>query len=136
MDGYKDATPAMMCVGGLCGLAFCAASVAFMVYTGIYAFNNPEPQAYFLEPTVGHGAQLVATADVDADGVVPIHDQFVLWFTWMFYNQAAFFGLMTFAPICMKMELTICVRIGFFLFQCSCFAIYVMGLVWRYGQAG
>ena len=60
-------------------------NIIYLVYLGIYAYNNPEPQAFYVEATDTNPAQLVALADADAEGVVAVHDRFVFWFTFMFY---------------------------------------------------
>ena len=88
-----QATPAQTCMAGLFGCAWFAASVCFTVYCGIYAFNNPEPQAYYVPDTAFTEPQLIPIASPEDDSIVPIHDQFILWFKWSFANICAFFGL-------------------------------------------
>ena len=122
----------------MCGCAWLAASVAFMVYCGIYAFNNPEPQAYYVPGTAFTEPQLIPiTSSEDGDSIVPIHDQFILWFTWMFYNMCALLVLgCCFAPITMKLGVPACGRLGFCLANCSALVVYIMGCVWRFSEAG
>ena len=125
-----------MCIASVCGCAFFAAHVTCMVYFGIYAYNNPDPEAYYLEPTARSDAQLVADASADAEGVVPIHNQFIFWYKWMFYNGLAAYGLGCVAPIFMKMGLSTCSRLGLCLLNCSALVCYIIGCVYRFGEAG
>ena len=49
--------------------------ICLSVYLGIYAFSNPEAQAYYIAGTDETQADLVAIVpDVKADGVTAIHD--------------------------------------------------------------
>ena len=127
-----------MCIASLCGCAWLATSITFMVYCGIYAFNNPEPQAYYVPGTTLTEPQLIPiTSQGENYGIVAIHDQFVMWFTWMFYNMCAFLGLgCCFAPIATILGIPGCARLGFCLANFSVGAVYVMGMVWRFGEAG
>ena len=63
-----------------------AAYITLSVYLGLYAFNNPDAQAYYIAGTETTQADLVPTIP-DADDAIPIHDHFVTWFTWMFINK-------------------------------------------------
>ena len=108
------------------------------MYLAIYAFNNPDAQAYYIASTDETQADLVAIVpDVKADGVTPIHDQFITWFIWMFANQ-----LYTLSWICIIPIFGKCLREfddfgAFFCSYCSSMlSAYTMGLVWRFGEAG
>lgn len=131
----------------LCSCIFscgCLAGViTFLVYLGIYAFNNPEPQAYYIAETPLTQAYLVDTvADVEAEGVTPIHDQFVTWFTWVFANALVPMSFSCIMPVIMCiMARSPCLG-GFcgMLVGCSwcvsMIVVYVFGLIWRYSAAG
>ena len=108
----------------------------FAVYLGIYAYNNPEPQAYYLEPTSTEPAQLVPLADTNAEGVVPIHDQFILWFTWMFYSQLVWFPFACTTIVLLRMNLRGTFQLLFCGLNCNAFVVYILGIVYRFGEAG
>lgn len=99
MDQFKAQAAGAGVCGGIisciCGCSCLAAVITFTVYCGIYAFNNPEPQAYYIAATGTSEAYLASTvADVDAEGVTAVHDQFIMWFTWIFAMQMImFFGM-------------------------------------------
>ena len=56
----------------LCGVSCCVLQIVLIVYMGIYAFNNPDPQAYYDPRAVDD--KLKATADVSVKGVEAVHD--------------------------------------------------------------
>lgn len=80
--------------------------------------------------------------DAQIEGVEPIHDQFVKWFTWMFANQMVACSFICIAPVIMfigNMSPTIgniCGGLSLCAFKCSLFVAYIMGLIWRFGAAG
>lgn len=111
-----------------------------MVYLGKYSFDNPNPQAWYVE-----GANPFLTDRAPAEGVetyTDVHGQMVMWFTWMFANQLLVFGMpiimglvLCLAASCPSM-IQICGTLlgcGFF---CSGFVAWIMGMVYRFGAAG
>ena len=68
-----------------------AVSIILTFYSAKYSFNNPDPQAYYVEGTDETEPQLVPTADVNVDGVVPIHGLYDLWFKLMFASMVLFY---------------------------------------------
>ena len=128
----------MKAIGGLCTCACLAAKITFWVYLGIYAFDNPEPVTFFqAEP-----AQLLSAQNA-AGTLQPIHDQFVLWFTWMFANICVAAGMMCVGPMLMYLMMTCgegCSRLVGGCYGCgmccSSLAAFIAGAVWRFGTAG
>ena len=114
-----------------------AAKITFWVYLGIYAFSNPDlPAFHQAEPQ-----RLLATQNID-ETLVPIHDQFVLWFTWMFANICVAAGFICLAPILMTCMmkcdgLSKCIA-GLYScgLCCSSLACFITGAVWRFSTAG
>ena len=95
---FKNASWLVQNLTCFCSFLSLAAVITFCVYLGIYAFDNPEPECYYIAGTETTQPQLKRIADVNSDGVEPIHDEFVKWFMWMFVNQMVFIGLICIAP--------------------------------------
>ena len=118
------------------------AAVALNVYLALYTFNNPDPQAYYVEGTDTSAPTLVAVADLTDDAVVPIHDKFVSWFTLMLINMCATFGMGVMMPMVMYMRYLSpsCGRwfaiFAFFVFSTSWIVTLILGLIIRFGKAG
>lgn len=115
-----------------------------VVYFGIYAFNNPDAQAYYIEGTAVSQPELVPIVpNVEAEGVTPVHDQFVLWFKLQFISCMVTFVASPFIG-CILMRLVIsspgCGKFVGGFYYCAILAlsltIYIFGLIWRYGEAG
>ena len=47
MDSLKAASGVSQCIGCLCSLGCCAAQITLIVYLGIFAFNNPDNEAWY-----------------------------------------------------------------------------------------
>ena len=58
-----------------------------------------------------------------------VHDHFVTWFMWGFINQCGMIGAM--ALICIP-----CCPPVLGCFQCSGFAFWIAGMVWRLRESG
>ena len=54
----------------------------------------------------------------------------------MFYQCVAFFAFGCIAPVCMKIGFGGFARLGLCALNCSALAVYIMGCVWRFGEAG
>ena len=118
-----------------------ATIIAFCVFLGLYAFNNPEPDCFYIPGSDTSQPYLAVDADVEAEGVEPIHEQFVTWFTWMFANMMILFVAPCIGIIVLAItdeEVLGAASSGFCACACSCSLLvaYIMGLVWRYGKAG
>ena len=147
MDQFKSQAAGLgVCskiVGCICSCGCLAAIITFTVYCGMYAFNNPEPQAYYIAATGASPASLVGVADVDAVGVTAVHDQFVRWFTWIFAQQKVmFFGgpIIVFLVTCI-MRVSACLgNLCGVLMACgvcgSGLGAWIAGMVWRFSEAG
>ena len=55
MDSIKAAGAATQCIGCLCTLGCCAAQVTLIVYLGIFAYNNPDKEAWYGVDANGDG---------------------------------------------------------------------------------
>mgnify|MGYP001102976913 CR=1 FL=1 len=63
------------------------------VYFGIYAFNNPDEQAYYISGSALNQPELVAVNPADMNGVTEIHDRFVTWFKMGFASCMLMFAM-------------------------------------------
>ena len=73
-DLLKTASLPIQCLGCLISCGCLAALITFCVYLGIYAYNNPEPQAFYVAATETSQPELVAYADVNDENVTAVHD--------------------------------------------------------------
>ena len=143
MDQAKNMGWPAQLVSCICGCGCLAAGITFIVYLGIYAFNNPEAQTYYIAGSDTTQAELVPIVpNVDAEGVTPIHDQFITWFKWMFANSLVPTSFACIGPLLMCLMAkspclgNTCSGAVFCSWVCSGLAVYILGLVWRYGEAG
>ena len=149
MDGFKN----MASNGGACGtimaiiscLLGCgclAAAVAFVVYLGIFAFNNPNAEAIYgvnvdgseaLFPTM-EAAELVKATDLD-----DVHGNFVNWFLWGFIQQIVTCASPLLGALCMMVSPQVASAVMGLLgcaSGCGGLAWYITGLVFRCRQSG
>lgn len=138
MDKFDNQSSTTKAGGGLISCACLAAMITLLVYLGIYAFNNPNTQAFYDATT----DSLVIAQNAEGT-LVPIHDQFVLWFTWMFINACVSIGfMMCVGPIlaCCMMRCEILIRCVGGLYSCgiccSSLACFITGAVFRFSTAG
>lgn len=47
MEQLKGAGAVSQCIGCLCTLGCCAGQITLIVYLGIFAFNNPDNEAWY-----------------------------------------------------------------------------------------
>jgi len=84
----RGASSGFMCV---CCFALSVVPIVFLVYLGIYAFNNPDQDAWY--GLVKTEQTLFTTEDagkmVGAENLVNIHSRFVVWFLWGFIQMLA-----------------------------------------------
>lgn len=69
-----------MSYGCCCVLSILALAISYTAYMGIFAFNNPNPEAWYVD-----GA-LVPTLPAEGTEFTAVHDQYVTWFLWGFIN--------------------------------------------------
>lgn len=82
------ASSALVCV---CCCALSAVPIVLLVYLGIYAFDNPDTDAWYGLVKKEH--TLFATEDAGklagAEELVDIHSRFISWFLWGFIQMLA-----------------------------------------------
>ena len=125
----------------LCGLSCCAAAVTFIVYLGIYAFNNPNAEAWYGNAA---GKEMLFETEADATtakatDIVDIHGRFVTWFLWGFIQALLPLATGIIGAICgaISPKLGSCMTgLGGCGIGCGGLAWYIVGLVWRFGAAG
>jgi hypothetical protein len=87
---------ACVVVAGCCALSCSAIFLTFVIYMAIFAFSNPDPEAWYgLSTTTTGGVsttvdelyatEALGTTDSAAD-LFDIHGRFITWFTWGFLN--------------------------------------------------
>ena len=85
---------------------------------------------------------MLAPVAGNGDLSVPVHDNFVTWFTWSFANQLCFFGMPIIGLLVacingISESLGKCfgglISCGF---CCSGLIAWIMGMVWRFSEAG
>ena len=129
------------CVACLCGLACSSLPIIFTVYLGIYAFNNPDKEAWYGK--VGDEQSLfVSHADGEgssATDLANIHQRFVTWFLWGFIQTLAPIGIgligaigAAINPVCG----TALGGIGGCAMGCGGLAWWITGIVWRFRSDG
>jgi hypothetical protein len=129
-------------IGCLCSCGCLAAVITFAVYCGIYAFNNPDPNAWYEAGIIPASGQLVGVMPNTMEGVTPVHEDFVRWFTWTFANQMVFFGFPIIAGVTALITgcspgLGKCFGgLSGCALMCSGLVAWIMGMVWRFSEAG
>ena len=137
-------TSCFKCFGGC---ACFGATATLCYYLAIYRFDNPDPQAYYIDGTT---PRLVAYADENDENVVPIHQDFMKWFTLMLFNAfAAICGVGVILPIATYMVYlnATCGRwcddwfdTGFSILcmhlSCCWLMVWILGLTIRFSEAG
>ena len=113
-----------------------AVSIILTFYSAKYSFNNPDPQAYYVEGTDETEPQLVPTADVNVDGVVPIHGLYDLWFKIMFASMVLFYFVFFGIIFCYNKGYQRMVQYTTVGFTSYCTIVFIMGMLFRFGEAG
>ncbi len=149
MDGFKN----MASNGGACGtimaifscLLGCgclAAAVAFVVFLGIYAFNNPNAEAIYGVNVDGTEALFATMEDAEAAKATDlddVHGNFVIWFLWGFIQQMVTCGGPLLGGLCMMISPQVASAVMGLLgcaSGCGGLAWYITGLVFRCRQSG
>jgi hypothetical protein len=145
----------MSVVAGLCTLTCLSIFLTFVIYMAIFAFSNPDSDAYYQAYTgtvsgadvefQGLSADLLSfpanmpftTTDLTLD-VTPIHAIFCTWFMWGFLNTVLFCTFCCGAILIARcaQSLVGCCFCLMACTQCSGSVWYIMGLVWRLNKAG
>ena len=148
IDGYEKQVehvqPARICAW-ICLFACFGAVTTLWVYFGIYAFDNPNVDAYYMpgDGTTANPGLLVGEQNAEGS-LVPIHNMFVMWFTWSFANICSFFALMfcimpmiaLSSRVCGEMVPKICGGLCLCGVCCSSIACFITGAVYRFSEAG
>ena len=115
-----------------------------MIALGLFAFDNQDPAAWYQT----NPKQLVSAQNAK-ETLVPIHNQFVLWFKWMFINvfvlEATFWIwfiiIVILEDICkirsyriLLVHTLLCLTSLNLI--CSMLPCFIAGAVWRFGEAG
>ena len=123
----------------ICSCACLAGVITYMVYLGIYAFNNPDPEAcWWMEGDVhGSAVKPILTGDAVA---VNVHTTFVNWFVWGFWTCVSpCLAIPLFCIVgCLGMQ-TVLSGLGGLLscgVGCSTLFWIIFGAVWRFGSMG
>ena len=109
----------------------CAGFVTFIVYLGIYAFANPNTDVVYVDTIKQlYPTGSIAYAGVPEDNITYVHANFVRWFLWGFLQAvlplaSALCFFIPPAAVCMFGSL-----------QCSGFVWWIMGMVYRFSEAG
>ena len=113
----------------------CALSIVYLVYLGIYAFNNPDNQVFY----TSQGSEQKLTATLSNEHSEDVHSQFVSWFTVGFTlailpcATALLTGLIFMInETCAGMisKLITCLS------GCVGIAWFITGIVWRFKESG
>lgn len=141
MDTFQKVQAQGGAVGGiiscLCGCGCLAASIALVVYLGVYAYNNPDPEnCWWVE---GATTTTLAVQAGQEDVSVNVHTVFVAWFTWGFWNSIAPCLIAPVVLIFQCLSPKFGMAVGGFLGCANCVSglvWFIMGCVWRWGAMG
>ena len=142
MDSVQAAGTATKCIGCLCSLACCAAQVTFIVYLGIFAFNNPDMEAWYGKQADGEGTLFAQESDATVTGdteLEDIHGKFVLWFMWGFIVSLAPCAAAPIMAIANCIHETVAKVLGGIIscgIGCGGLAWWISGIVWRFKASG
>ena len=116
--------------------------IALIIYLGIYAFNNPDNEAWYGTDSKHNGQLFAREADAlsaQATEVVDIHAKFVLWFRWgffmiisMFLSHIVIFAISSFHKMAGETIRGLLV----YGFSCALLAWWVCGIIWRFNSRG
>mmetsp|Transcript_23076 Transcript_23076/g.30711 ORF Transcript_23076/g.30711 Transcript_23076/m.30711 type:complete len:127 (-) Transcript_23076:370-750(-) len=120
-----------------------AVLLTFVIYLGIYAFNNPDREAWVgLAAETNDRTLFRAHAELDASKaiqVVNIHSRFTAWFFWGFINWFAPLFIVTCAVLtCSINQFCGLVTISALSLAsaCSATAWFIVGAIWRFNKDG
>jgi len=110
-----------------------ATILAFTVYIGKYAFDNPNPDAWYID-----GQLVPAEPTLEGAEFTAVHDQYVTWFLWGFINQMIFLA----SPLCALLTKMMPNDCQWHTYVTGCgvclssIVWYIIGLVWRFNAVG
>lgn len=139
-SGVAGAGACALVIGCICACSVLAVFVTLTAYLGIFAFNNPDQPAWYANVAGVEG--LFGSAEAATAGgaltVDDVHGNFVTWFTWGFANMVTMFGTMLCAGVLGSFlpSLASCAMTLSGCAQCSGFAWWIAGMVWRLRQSG
>ena len=132
--GWQNAGICTLITAVIFALALFAVATTFTVCLGLFAFMNPNGDGWYgkigdveyMKLKEEWDAQSAGTVVTDLD---PVHDLFLIWFTWGFINSCGTkvaMMLMFCIPCCLPV-------LG--CFQCSSLAWWITGMVWRFRES-
>ena len=113
----------------------CALSIVYLVYLGIFAFNNPDNQVFY----TSQGSEEKLTATLSNKHSVDVHAQFVGWFTVGFSLAILPCATGLVSGLIFLINETCA---GYFsklitcLSGCVGIAWFITGIVWRFRESG
>ena len=142
MDSLKAASGVSQCIGCLCSLGCCAAQITLIVYLGIFAFNNPDNEAWYGVDSEGKSQLFAKESDATVTGdteLEDIHGRFVLWFFWGFIMALAPCAAAPVLAIANCIHETLAKVLGGIVscgIGCGGLAWWISGIVWRFKASG
>ena len=144
----EKAGPVGTIIGLICSCGCLAGVIAYVVYLGIYAFNNPDPELAFSIGGQCYGTQIAADAawaslqtagTVEADAVMlNAHTLFVSWFVWGFWTCVSpCLAIPLFCILGCLGQPTIMMGCGgLFSAGLGCSSLFwiIFGAIWRWGD--
>lgn len=121
-----------------------AVLITFCVYLGVYAFNNPDKEAWIGIVNIDANERVIfktkgAVEAANAVQVVDIHARFVSWFLWGFINWFAPLFIVLLAVLTCSINQifgAIAVSALSLASACSATAWFIVGAVWRFNLDG
>ena len=133
-------------MSGLVGCLLCVACsalpIVFAVYVGIYAFNNPDSEAWLGTLDADENqlfADKAAAEAATATNIVDIHNRFVIWFLWGFCQILAPLAAGILGGLAMLISPALANFIGGLsgcAVGCGGLAWWITGIVWRFRSDG
>ena len=136
----RDDLPRII-IANVCGGLFCIAGIVKVVFFALYAFDNPDREAWYgLDLQTGQPklfeSENGASLDTELDD---IHGRITSWFFWGFMMFITpIFVSMTVLALALVSPLfsRICGMLTLFTFGASYVAWYISGIIWRFNKEG
>ena len=137
---YKVEGPAAIPFVLLC-CACCIAPIVFVVYLGVYSFNNPDNEAWLgVTPAGEYELYKDEASGAGSTDLVDIHSRFVIWFTWGFLQNLVAplaSGLLVGMGLMLHPILgSVCMCLLGSAMSCGGIAWWITGIVWRFRSDG
>ena len=124
----------------ICSCACLAGIITYMVYLGIYAFNNPDPAACYWTEGAATGSATEIPNPTGELVIVNVHTTFVNWFVWGFWTCVSPCLAIPLVCIvgCMGMPTILSALGGLLSCGVGCSSLFwiIFGTVWRFGSMG